>query len=211
MRGVVIAASWIIWLVIVANADWSSTSQKTDSSSSYGTEIEASTQADAEGSSSTSEEPLVNSSNADTTDLFDGDAAVNDVLVSYNAVNSDESISEGEFHIYSHHGKEHTEQGICYDHNGFEVVVTATSASGTTVNIQGYQSNKTNDETKEEASKWIKALYPETSDDAIDAAWDEMLGSLTQSVTIENDTFEKMNLNASMSSDRIQYLTVTRD
>lgn len=145
--------------------------------------------------------------------LFDGDESVNELLNEYNVVNPDDAITPGEFSAYHHHGSEHTNQAIDYDRNSFEIVVT----NGTEVYIQAYQSNKTADETKAEAFKWIRALYPNVTDDDIETAWSEMESDLTNNVRIKAGGLDGMELDVTYQYERsdeeaadIQYLTIQK-
>lgn len=138
--------------------------------------------------------------------LFDGDSSVNDLLNSYNTVNTEGKISAGEFEIYNHHGSAHKNQGITQNHDGYQIVVT----DGNDVYLESVEGGIGLDEIKPEAVKWIKALYPNAQDDEIDAAWDSMVNDLIHDATIENDTFERLEIAATMSNDRVQYMKITK-
>lgn len=139
--------------------------------------------------------------------LFDGDSNVNEVLVSYNDVNKDNQIEYGDFEIYHHHGSDHTDQAKCFNYNGFEIVVTG-SSSYIDVYIGYTKDNKTNEEYKEEALKWIKALYPSASDFDIESAWQEAEDTSTFDATIKNEVFTRMNISVTSSNGKIEYLKI---
>ena len=142
--------------------------------------------------------------------LFDGDSEVNEILVSYNNTNPDKQIAYGDFVIYNHHGSNHTNQGISENHNGFEVVISTISNSYIYIFIQWKQSGLINDDYKAEAFKWIKALYPNASDEDINSAWEEAETTSTHSKTIKNEIFARMDLDITENNGKIVDLKITK-
>lgn len=105
--------------------------------------------------------------------LYSYNEDINKLMNSYNEVNPDNKIVEGEFSPYEHHGGTHEDQAISY-RNGYETVVSDTA--GLDVFLQPQDSSYyALDAVKLESCKWIRAMYPDATNEDIDNIWQLML------------------------------------
>lgn len=184
-----------------------SASFATESSAADGTLVEtASGETEVIADATTSETSAEADSEAGPSeDLFSGDDSVDLLLNKWNEANPEEPIAAGDFTVYQHHGSDHTNQGINYDHNGFEEVIT----DGSEVYIQVYDTEKTYDEVKTESAKWIRAFRPNATEEEINSAWKTMEDDLTHNVTINGGALDGLKLDVNMNNNAIAYLTIT--